>query len=182
MDPSTPLSSQSISVAEARRRRCCAFAAALLLGAPAFGFAVPADDARRPMHIRANAAEFDHSNGRAVYLGGVEVRQGTLQVTGERMTVHYLDSRLVRITASGEPARYRQGSAEDGGLVRASASLITYHPGRERIDLEGEARLAQAKKDVAGEIIHYDIASGTLDAEAAGQEPVRVILRPASGE
>ena len=154
-----------------------ALALALPLGMPATAIAVPVD-AEQPMHIRAQAAEFDHSNGRAVYLGGVEVRQGTLQVTGERMTVHYLDARLVRITASGEPARYRQGSAEDGGLVRASASRITYHPGKERIELSGKARLARANNDVAGETIHYDIASGTVDAEAAGQGPVRVVLRP----
>ncbi len=153
----------------------------MLACAPAIGFAVPVD-AEQPMHIRAQAAEFDQPNGRAVYLGGVEVRQGTLQVTGERLTVHYLDARLVRITASGEPARYRQGSAQDGGLVRASASLITYHPGRERIELSGEARLAQAKNHVAGEIIHYDIASGTVDAEATGQGPVRVIVRPDKGD
>ena len=153
----------------------------MLLWAPAIGFAVPVADAGQPMHIRAQAAEFDHSNGRAVYLGEVEVRQGTLQVTGERMIVHYLDARLVRVTASGEPARYQQASTRDGGLVRASASLITYHPGTTRIELEGEARLAQANNDVAGEIIHYDIASETVDAAATGQDPVRVILRPASG-
>jgi len=153
----------------------------ILLWTPACGFAVPVD-ADQPLHIRAQAAEFDHSNGRAVYLGGVEARQGTMRVTGERMTVHYLDARLVRVTASGEPARYRQGSADNGGLVRASASLITYHPGEARIELAGRARMKHAKNDLTGEIIHYDIASGTVDAEATGRSPVRVILRPTSGD
>ena len=177
MDRSTPLSCRSNSGVSSH----LAAALLMLLCAPAIGFAVPLD-AEQPMHIRAQAAEFDHSNGRAVYLGGVEVRQGTLQVTGERMTLHYIDARLMRVTASGDPARYQQGSAKDGGLVRASASLITYHPGRERVELTGNARLAQAKNDVAGEIIHYDIASGIVDAEATGRAPVRVILRPANGD
>ena len=178
MDRSTPLSCRrSLGLSP----KVAALALALLLGAPGTAFAVPVD-AEQPMHIRAQAAEFDHANGRAVYLGGVEVQQGTLRVTGERMTVHYLDARLVRITANGEPARYRQVSATDGSLVRASASRITYHPGNERIELSGGARLARANNDVAGDIIHYDIASGTVDAEATGQGPVRVILRPASGD
>ena len=181
MDRSTPLSCRSSLIDSSRSSRAIAAALSLLLWAPAVGFAVPVD-ADQPMHIRAQAAEFDHSNGRAVYLGGVEVRQGTLQVTGERMTAHYRNARLVRVTASGEPARYQQGLAQDRGLVRASASLITYHPGKERIELSGEARLAQAQNDVAGEVIHYDIASGTVDAEATGQSPVRVILRPARGD
>ena len=181
MDRSTPLSRRSSLAASGPGLGVLGAALLLLPWVPATASAVPID-AEQPMHIRAQAAEFDHPNGRAVYLGEVEVRQGTLRVTGERMTVHYLDARLVRITASGEPARYRQRSAEDGGLVRASASLITYLPGEERIELSGEARLAQAKNDVAGELIHYDIASGTVDAEASGQGPVRVILRPASGD
>ena len=178
MDRSTPLSCRSKLGASAPAGALGAALLALLC-APAFALPI---DAEQPMHIRAQAAEFDHSNGRAVYLGEVEVRQGTLQVTGERMTIQYLDARLVRVTASGEPARYQQALAPEGGLVRASASLITYHPGEARIELAGEARLVQAKNDVAGEIIHYDIASGTVDAEATGQGPVRVILRPASGD
>ena len=181
MDRYTPLSCRS-KLGSSPHAGAIGTALLMLLWAPAIGFAVPVVDAEQPMHIRAQAAEFDHWNGRAVYLGEVEVRQGTLQVTGERMTVHYLDARLVRVTASGEPARYQQGSAPAGSLVRASASLITYHPGEARIELAGEARLAQAKNDVAGEIIHYDIASGIVDAAATGQEPVRVILRPASGD
>ena len=180
MDRSTPLSCRS-SLGVNPHIAPLAAAIFLLLWAPAQGFAVPVD-ADQPMHIRAQAAEFDHANGRAVYLGGVEVRQGTMQVTGERMTAHYLDARLVRVTASGDPARYRQGAANSSSLVKASASLITYHPGKARIELAGEARLAQAKNDVVGEIIHYDIASGTVDAEATGRGPVRVILRPASSE
>lgn len=153
----------------------------MLLCAPSVGFAVPVD-AEQPLHIRAQAAEIDQVNGSAVYLGGVEVRQGTMRVTGERMTVHYLDARLVRITASGDPARYQQSSAGNGGAVRASASHITYLPGKTRIELSGEAQLAQANKAVVGEVIHYDISSQTVDAPATQQGPVRVLLNPTKGE
>ncbi len=180
MDRSTPLSCRSESGSSARAG-ALGTALLILLWAPACGFAAPVD-ADQPLHIRAQAAEFDHSNGRAVYIGEVEARQGTLRVTGERMAVHYRDARLVRVTASGEPAHYRQGSARDGGLVRASASLITYHPGKARIELAGQARMQHAKNDLTGEIIHYDIVSGTVDAEATGRSPVRVILRPTSGD
>lgn len=180
MDRSTPLSCRS-ELGSSAGAGALGTALLILLCAPATGSAVPVD-AEQPLHIRAQAAEFDHSNGRAVYLGEVEVRQGTLRVTGERMTVQYRDARLVRVAASGEPARYRQGSAQDGGLVRASASLITYHPGKARIELAGEARMKHAKNDLTGEIIHYDIASGTVDAEATGRSPVRVVLRPTSGD
>lgn len=150
----------------------------LLPAAPAW--ALPADS-EQPIHIRSASAEFDEPNGQAVYGGGVEVRQGTLRVTGESLLVDYQDAKVRRIVATGDPARYQQALDEEGGLVQGAASTIVYHAGQDRIDLQGAARLTQAGNAVTGELIHYHIGLEAVNGAATDQAPVRVTLLPAEG-
>lgn len=138
-----------------------------------------AAEAGQPMHLRSAQAEFDQLNGLGVYLGGVAAQQGSLQVTGERLVVHYRNAKAQRIVASGGPARYQQRLQGQGGLVRGSAAAIDYDVGQGRVDLQGGARLLQAGNAVAGERVRYRLASQRVEAAATAGVPVRVSLRPA---
>ena len=51
-----------------------------------------------------------------------------------------------------------------------------------KADLERRILNFQADADGPVHTIYHKIASGTVHAEAKGQDPVRVILRPASGD
>ncbi len=173
-----PSSSQICSGVEVTRRRfstlvvvCCACTLPMLC------IALP-QDGEQPIHIKSKAAEFDQLKEQAVYQGDVELRQGTLVVTGEHLTVDYRGAELLRISATGRPARYRQMLDDANGPVRANAATIIYHPRQERIDFQGSARLVQAGNTVDGEFIHYDIVSKAVDAQATQQRPVRVTLQP----
>lgn len=122
----------------------------------------------------------DRNAGTVVYRGSVQVQQGTMHVSADEMTVEYQDRKVVRITAVGEPARYRQQLEADQGEVRADALTIVYHTQDERVDLHGDAFLEQAGNEIAGEVIHYDIVAGKVNAEAGENEPVQVIVQPAT--
>lgn len=177
MAPFTPSFRRSSSPA----RVCAGWASAglwLLASVPAWSLRA---DSEQPIHIRAAAAEFDEPNGQAVYGGGVEVRQGTLRVTGERLQVDYQDAKVRRIVATGGPARYQQELEKERGLVKAAASTIVYHAGQDRIDFQGAARLTQAGNAVTGELIRYNIVSEAVDGERTDQGPVRVTLLPTDG-
>ena len=153
---------------------CCC----LLAAVPAWALRA---DSEQPIHIRSASAEFDEPKGQAVYGGGVEVRQGTLRLTGERLLVDYQDAKVRRIVATGGPARYRQTLEQDRGLVQGAASTIVYHAGQDRIDLQGAARLTQAGNAVTGELIRYHMGLEAVDGEATERGPVRVTLVPADG-
>ena len=155
--------------------------AALAVTAAAPAQALP-EDAQQPIHIHAESAEIQRQQGRIVYVGAVRVEQGTLQVDAERMVVDYREGKVVRITATGAPAHYRQDLEADAGQVRADASTIVYHTRESRIDLQGEARLSQRGNSLAGDLIRYDIVAGRVDAGAADQGPVRTTLMPASAD
>ena len=148
-----------------------------ILGASAY--ALP-EDAEQPIEIRAEHVEYDQNAGTVLYTGSVEAEQGTMRVSADEMTVYVEDQKVVRITARGDPARYQQLLEADKGLVKADARTIVYHTQDERIDLRGGAYLEQGGNEITGELIRYDVVAGRVNAEAGGDEPVRVIVQPAS--
>ncbi|MEQ8482910.1 MAG: lipopolysaccharide transport periplasmic protein LptA [Pseudomonadales bacterium] len=138
------------------------------------------EDADQPIHIRADRAEIDQNAQVVTYRGSVQAAQGTLKVTADEMVVEYRDQKVTRIIARGEPATYEQQLEKDQGIVRADARTITYHTQQERIDLEGEAFLTQGGNRIAGQMIHYDIVAGRVNAESGDQGPVEVTVQPAA--
>ncbi len=149
--------------------------------APTPAWTLP-EDTEQPIHIRAESAEIERREGRIVYIGAVRVEQGTLRVLAERMVVDYEAGKVVRITATGTPARYRQALADDAGDVDADASTIVYHTRESRIDLAGNAHLEQRGNSLSGDLIRYDIVAGRVDAGARDQGPVHTTLMPSPRE
>ena len=138
------------------------------------------EDADQPIHIRAEQAEIDQNAELVIYRGSVEVDQGSLRVTADEMRVEYRDQKVIRITALGSPARYKQQVAADQEQVEADASTIVYHTQQEKLDLKGNAFLRQEGNEITGDFIQYDIVAGKVDAKANEADPVRMILQPAT--
>jgi len=136
------------------------------------------EDADQPIHIRADSAEIDQQQGLAIYRGEVRVDQGTLRVTADEMTVEYVDHKVVRITAKGNPAHYQQQIEAGQNQVRAHSSVIVYFTQEERLDLLGDAFLTQDGNEITGDLIRYDIVAGKVDATAKNDDRIRMILEP----
>ncbi|MFW6093404.1 MAG: lipopolysaccharide transport periplasmic protein LptA [Pseudomonadota bacterium] len=136
------------------------------------------EDADQPIEIQAERAEYDQDSATVTYLGNVDVQQGTMRVTADEMTVHYEDQKVVRITAHGGPASYRQMLEPPRGEVEADATVIVYHTQEERVDLRGDAYLSQGGNEMTGDLIHYDIVAGRARAQSGEQGPVRVTVQP----
>ncbi len=137
------------------------------------------EDADQPIEIRARQAEYDQRAATVTYRGEVRVEQGSMRVTADEMVVHYEDQKVVRITAEGRPATYRQLLEEPQGEVEADAAIIVYHTQQEQVDLQGDATLSQGGNIITGELIHYDIVGGRAQAEAGDEGPVTVTVQPA---
>lgn len=137
------------------------------------------EDADKPIHIIGKTAEMDRAAQTLVYRGNVRIDQGTLRVVADTMVVEYEADQVVRITATGSPARYQQQLEGTQGHVHANAREIVYHTQTEALDLNGKAHLLQRGSELKGENIRYDIVAGKVDARAASTGPVRMILQPA---
>lgn len=157
-------------------RSLTALVAAILISPP---LAALPEDSEQPIHIRADNAEIDNRAKTVIYRGAVQVDQGTLRVTADEMTVEYENQKVVRIVATGNPARYKQQLDADDEEVNADASTIIYYTQEERVDLEGDASLEQEGNTVTGDFIRYDMVDGRIDATASGDGRVQMELQPA---
>jgi lipopolysaccharide export system protein LptA len=146
-----------------------ALLAGLWLGGTAATQALP-EDRSQPIHISADKALRDEKQGFTVYEGNVRMRQGTLQIAAQRITVFHQVEEADRILAEGKPARMQQQPEADQGLMHAQADTIEYFKTEERVLLQHNASIEQDGSKVAGDSIEYLIEQQLIraDSDTAG--------------
>lgn len=149
-----------------------------LLLAPPLAQALP-DDSQQPIRIQANSATLDERRNTAVYTGNVVITQGSMTLTGNRVTLHTdSNGEIDRLVSEGSPATYQQTPRANQAPVKARASRIEYQAASERILLNGQAWLEQQGNTFSGESIRYDIRQQLVnagrDSGASGGTPERI--------
>lgn len=143
-------------------------------------------DRDKPMHLEANQANIDDKKQVSTFEGNVQLTQGTLTITGDKLVVSQSTEGYTHGTATGQPATFRQKRDKQDEYVEGYGERIEYDGKNETVDLFGQARLKQAQDEVRGEHITYNSSTeifqvhGTpgLPADTSGKNRVRVILQP----
>jgi len=97
------------------------------------------------------------------------------------VSIHYdAERNFQRLTAEGQPARFRQrldGQAED---MRGEALRIEYTAAPERLVLKQQAQVWSQGDEFAGDLITYDIAGDRVVARRGEAEEgrVQVVIQP----
>jgi lipopolysaccharide export system protein LptA len=139
------------------------------------------DDQRQPIQIEADAVEIDDGRQMSIYSGNVQVRQGSMRLWADRVTISHKQSRQPsRIVAVGSPARYRQLIERGGAEVKARAERMEYNADSEELLLVGDAHLSQGQDSFASDRILYDRSRAVVKggASAQGKERVRITIDP----
>lgn len=155
-----------------------------VLASVALPVAAQSDDASQPIHIQANAATLDDNRNLAVYTGNVIITQGSMRLTGSRVTLT-LDNggEVQKLVSTGSPATFRQTPA-GGRQVDARALTIEYHADTERVILIDQAFLEQAGNTFQGQRVNYDIQRQIVDAGRAtaedgeSAERIEIVIQP----
>jgi lipopolysaccharide export system protein LptA len=150
------------------------------MGGAASAVALP-DDREQPIHITADKAVRDEKRGMTIYSGNVHMRQGSMELEADTLTIFHDAENADQIIARGRPAKMRQRPELEADLVHAHAAVITYFKLEDRVLLERDARVEQKGDLVTGDSIDYLIGQQLITAEAdksAGGEKVFVVLQP----
>lgn len=141
-------------------------------------------DRDQPISIEADSAFVDEVNGITIYEGDAYIKQGTLNITADKVKVIMSDSEVVQIIASMQPssaglAHYEQLPDDDEALVSADAKTITYFIQEEKLHLAGQAHLEQTADKFTGELLYYDMTTGVVElkgGQATGPKKGRVSI------
>ena len=143
-------------------------------------------DRDKPMHLEANQASIDDKKQVSTFEGKVQLTQGTLSITGDKLVVMQDKKGYTHGTATGQPASFRQKRDKQNEYVESYGERIEYDAQNETVEIFGQARLTQAGSEVHGEHISYSSRTEIfqvhgapgLPADAAGKSRVRIIIQP----
>jgi lipopolysaccharide export system protein LptA len=151
--------------------------AGLALGLTTLTAAALKDDDKQPMLIEADQVQVDEAKSTSLYVGHVQVDQGTMRLQADQVTVHHRSDRHVKyIIARGDPATYRQRMDGDQGEVQGFAKRMDYDAERDELVLSDEALLIQGKDRMASDRIVYDRANARM--QAGGGSRVKITITP----
>jgi lipopolysaccharide export system protein LptA len=159
----------------ARLLRCCVI---WLLCLPLQVWALSADR-NEPINIEADSATLNE-DGNSTYRGNVHLRQGTLNLHGDRMTVQMRDDRIEKIVLTGNPATYVQRPDNADEDQHAEAGRIEYYARDNRMILLENAHIWQSGKDrFSSDRIVFNLADNTVNAGGgSSSDRVRITLQP----
>lgn len=147
----------------------------LLLTGMGWGQAA-SEQAPVPIQLSADSVALDE--GRSVYRGQVDLRQGDLQILADQITVQYdAQQQPHRLVALGKPVRFRHKSSS--GWIQAQAQRADYAVHRAQLTLTGEVVLRQAGDVMKSDRMIYDWRRQVLKAGSAadGQQRVQMTLQ-----
>lgn len=136
-------------------------------------------DAEQPVKIQADAANFDHIKGIALYTGNVTVDQGSRHLSADRLTIQRgTDNKIKLMTAIGNPATFHSQADPNKPMGSGKANVIKYYPQQDLVDLMDNAELTQNGDTVTGPQISYNFTTGNLNTKSSTKQRATVILQP----
>ncbi len=140
----------------------------LLLGFACFAPITSAlsTDKDQNIEIESNSAMLDDIKNISIYTGNVTVDQGSMRITGNKMTVYYHENNdLERIVVEGQPAKFRQLPDNNSVYDEAESLVIEFHQFVNLIILIDKAFVNQAGTLLTGDRIEYDTVASRIKAD-----------------
>jgi lipopolysaccharide export system protein LptA len=158
-------------------KRLCA---ALLFAHCCVSLAISSDH-NESIEIDADSAEFIETSGLTKYRGNVIIKQGSIIIVADEVTIYYQNNKVSRIFCTGLPASYTQESATDQTNIFARAETIEYQLAEDIIHLKTNASLSRNGTFIKGDSINYDLTDGTWKAKGddlGGQKRIQLVIPP----
>lgn len=129
-------------------------------------------DRNQAIELAADSVDIDEAKGVSVYKGDVDLRQGSIHLRADVVTVHQSGRKTSKIVAEGRPVHFQQESTK--GPVKGEARRVEYEVGSENLILGGDAVLKQGQDTMRSDRIIYDRVRSVVKAGAAAEGKQRV--------
>lgn len=134
-------------------------------------------DMDQPLELAADSVELDEASGESLYKGNVEMRQGSMRLLADSVTIRSESNKPNKVIARGK-VRFEQDTGQ--GMVEARAGLAEYALNSELLELSEGAVLNQNGDTLSSDRIVYDRLRHKVKAGAAaqGSQRVKITIQP----
>lgn len=147
-------------------------------------WALPSDR-KQPIAIEADQGSLDQKNQLTVFAGNVIIKQGTLLIRANKVSVQQDKQGNQTMRAVGSPAYFQQ-EIENRGIIRGEATKAEYDSATNIVKLLGKAKVWRGDDLAQGEAISYNTQTEiytVLGGNAIGNKQgrrVTVVIQPTS--
>ena len=138
------------------------------------------DDQTQPIRLQADRVEIDEKKSTSLYLGHVQMEQGTLKIKADEVLVMMKEGRVDKIIIKGKPATFEQQPAKQPDIVYSKADYMEYFADNQRLILKTNAEVTQGQNLFRGDHIEYDTRNSLVKAHKDPNSDGRVtaIIQP----
>lgn len=138
-------------------------------------------DRKQAIKIEAGKASIQKKTGISSYSENVMVRQGSMRITADKITIYTHKGKLVKMIARGQPSTFQQQTDNDNKSIVASAVKITFSANTNIAVFENNAMLKQGGNTFSSNRIVYNIDKDQVDAgKKSGGDRVTITIQPAA--
>jgi lipopolysaccharide export system protein LptA len=142
------------------------------------------NDRNQAMQIEADQVVMNEIMQTSTFTGNVQIKQGTLEIHGDKIIVNQdkLGNKIGKIY--GSPASFRQKREGLNEYVEGYGERIEYDTLKQTLDMYGQARLKRDQDFIRGEHINYNaqneifIVDNGVPIKGAPRQRVRAVLQP----
>lgn len=144
-------------------------------------------DRDKPVHITADRMQANEREGTSHYVGDVYLKQGSLEIRSDELTVYLKNGEVRKIIVLGDPAKLQQ-QPDDRDMVFSEARRMEYNTLNGELLLIEDAHVKQGVNRISGQRINYDTRNSIVAASretgkgkdsTEGDGRVRAIIEPA---
>ena len=128
-------------------------------------------DHTKPVNVKADNSEYNERLGTQTLSGNVEISQGSMLISADKIQIEIKNGALFRISGTGSPITFQQ-LTPGNELVRGQCNEIIYNTETSLITFKGSANFERPGQKLTGHIIEYNLRELTF--KAAGNEGGRV--------
>lgn len=135
-------------------------------------------DRDKAINVKADKSEYDERRGIQTLSGNVEISQGSMSITAEKIEIELVAGDVHKITGSGNPVTFQQYT-DERELLRGESNKIEYFTKTLQLTFSGNANFERPGQKLTGHRIEYNLDNLTFKAtgnDSGGR--VNITLQP----
>jgi len=136
-------------------------------------------DLAKAIYFESDSLLYNNETKLGIYQGHIKLTQGSGVLTADYAT-SYSDQngQIVKIIATGNPARYRARIFPKQPKLIATGNTIYYYPKKDWLEAVGNAEIVQGQNHLKGPQINYDFKKKTVGSPLSKEGHTQILIAP----
>ncbi len=136
-------------------------------------------DLTKTIYFESDTLSYNSETKLGIYQGHIKLIQGSCVLTADYATTYFdEDGQIVKVIATGNPARYRALIFPNQPNLIATGNTIYYYPQKDWLEAVGNAEIVQGQNHLKGPQINYDFKKKIVSSPISKEGHIQIVIPP----